>query len=309
MQARGESEATIMAESQKKEELYRLTRFKKEELEKLPAEISGYAKAIGGLPQNHKEVFEKRGWLLPFLFTFDDLLWKRWDYWTTILMKKTIVGSGPIPQIEWCSPHKRGAIETKKMLERCLAHHESNIDKFADWLLWGLASGDNKPQISERLNEHYYREFDLFLVLDNPTDYFSDLLTLETGRGYQSGLGYFPTPPSLTQLLTGLTLFNDNGRGWEEMKRMAVYDPCVGCGATLLPASNYMLRAYAQDISSIAIKLCKIQFYFYAPWYARPGEEVEGFDDDEESMNIIQNHTIVRTKKGRVSEAQLSFLI
>jgi hypothetical protein len=52
---------------------------------------------------------------------------------------------------------------------------------------------------------------------------------------------------------------------------------CVGCAAMLLPASNYFLRGYGQEISGIAVKLCTLQMYFYAPWYARPGE-VSGFD-------------------------------
>ncbi len=65
------------------------------------------------------------------------------------------------------------------MLTNCLQHHEANIDNFAEWLLWGLAGSNNMPPISAKLNEHYYKEFDLFVVLDNPTDYMSHLLFLD----------------------------------------------------------------------------------------------------------------------------------
>jgi hypothetical protein len=84
-----------------KSQLYRLSRFAPEDLVRLPHKISAYAEVIHGMPQLHSEVFKKRGWLLPFLFTYDDLLWGRWQYWTDIHQKGTIIGSGLIPQIEW----------------------------------------------------------------------------------------------------------------------------------------------------------------------------------------------------------------
>jgi hypothetical protein len=69
-------------------DLYRLERFSPERLARLPHELASYAEAINGLPKHHGESLDKRGWLLPFLFTFDDLLWGRWSYWTNILMKE-----------------------------------------------------------------------------------------------------------------------------------------------------------------------------------------------------------------------------
>lgn len=258
-----------------KRSLYRLERFDTQKLLSLQNEISAYAQAINGLPRNHMEVFEKRGWMLPFLFTYDDLLWGRWDYWTKILQKGTIDGSGPIPQIHWSDSHSQGAVATRKMLLNCMNHHEATIDSFANWLLWGLAASEEKLKMSEQLNEHYYRQFDLFLVLDNPTDYMSNLLCDQTGKGYKSGLGYFPTPFNITRMMVEMVHVSDDP---EVMKIQTVCDPCIGCGAMLLPASNYYLRGYGMDISGIAVNLCKIQMYFYAPWYAYPGS-VKGFDD------------------------------
>ncbi|MEK5400206.1 SAM-dependent DNA methyltransferase [Paenibacillus sp. FSL K6-2859] len=287
-----------MSKPQDKKHLYRVDRFSVEQLTRLPHEIAGYAQAIGGLPQHHSEVFEKRGWLLPFLFAYDDLLWGRWRYWTDILEKGTIEGSGPIPQIEWKDTSSHQAEATKKMFAKCLQHYDSNIDTFADWLLWGMAGSIEAPRISESLNEHYYKEFDLFLVLDNPTDYLSHVLCDETGKGYKSGLGYYPTPFNITRMMVEICHGDSDP---EHMKRQSVLDSCVGCGATLLPASNYFLRGYGQDISGIAVKLCTIQFYFYAPWYARPGN-VEGYD------LISQPIQLVLAEPGRkISEGQLAF--
>jgi hypothetical protein len=272
-----------MSKQQDKSHLYRIDRFAPERIERIPHEVAAYAQAIDGLPQHHTEVFEKRGWLLPYLFTYDDLLWGRWQYWTDILQQGTIIGSGPIPQIHWVDTSSRRAEATKKMLANCLQHHEANIDTFADWLLWGLASTTEKPRISEKLNEHYYREFDLFLVLDNPTDYLSYLLCDQTGKGYKSGLGYYPTPFNIAQMMVGIAHGDGDS---EQMKRQTVLDSCVGCGAMLLPASNYFLRGYGQDISSIAVKLCTIQMYWYAPWFARPGQ-VTGFDEVEAPIQLV----------------------
>ncbi|CAM4051266.1 N-6 DNA methylase [Paenibacillus alkaliterrae] len=251
-----------MTKEKDKSHLYRITRFTPERLSRLSHEIAGYAEAIGGMPQSHSEVFDKRGWLLPFLFAYDALLWGRWNYWMDIMQKGTIAGSGPIPQIEWTDFGTTGALATKKMFDNCLSHHETTIDQFSDWLLWGLAGTDEKPRISEKLNEHFYREFDLFLVLDNPTDYLSQVLCDETGKGYKAGLGYYPTPFQVTRMMVEMT-HGDGDK--EEKKQQTVMDSCVGCGAMLLPASNYFLRGYGQDISGIAVKLCKIQMYFYAP--------------------------------------------
>lgn len=266
-----------------KTDFYRLERFELERLTHLPHEMASYAEAINGLPKHHGEALDKRGWLLPFLFTYDDLLWGRWSYWTDILLNGTIEGSGPIPQIKWVDSSGLASQATKNMLSECMNHHEATIDNFADWLLWGLAATLHHPKVSDALNEHYYCHFDLFLILDNPTDYLSYLLCDQTGKGYKAGLGYYPTPFNITQMMVEMT---HGGGDPEVMKRQSVMDPCVGCGAMLLPASNYFLRGYGQDISGIAVKLCTIQMYFYAPWYARPGE-VAGFDMTQPTVSLM----------------------
>ncbi|MDN4106681.1 N-6 DNA methylase [Paenibacillus polymyxa] len=268
-----------------KDNMYRVERFSQDQILQLNQSLANYALGFKGLPQHHKEVFEKKGWLLPFLLAYDDLLWGRWDYWLNIQMKGTISGSGPIPQIDWADNGTFRVEQTKKMLLQCLSHPEATIDNFAEWLLWGLGKTDQRLSISEKLNEHYYKIFDLFLILDNPFDYLSYLLSEHSGHGYKKGIGYFPTPMGITRMMVEMNRGNED---LEVMKRQTVSDPCVGCGAMLLPASNYYLRAYAQDISGIAVKLCIIQMYFYAPWYAKPGKDIAGFDDVEPIKIIIE---------------------
>lgn len=289
-----------MSKSNDKSKLYRMERFSSDQIQKLHKEVQMNALAIGGLPASHAEVSNKRGWLLPFLFGYDDLLWGRWDYWMNILHRGTIAGSADIPQIIWADPSSSPAMATTKMFSQCLDHHDANIDSFADWLLWGLASGESYPNISENLNEHYYRVFDLFLVLDNPTDYLSYLLCEQTGKGYKKGLGYYPTPFNITQLMVQILLPNEEP---EVLKTKTIHDSCIGCGAMLLPASNYFLRGSGQDISGIAVKLCKIQMLFYAPWFARPGE-LEGFDEVTAAIPIV-----LAEPTRRISSGQLAFAL
>lgn len=260
----------------KQHDTYKVNRFTVEQLQKVHQNVGIYSIGIGGLPRSHSETYLKRGWLLPFLFAYDELLWGRWKFWFEIIERRTVRGSGPIPQIIWSDDSDGGVSMTRKMLSNCLDHYDSNIDTFADWLLWGLGSREVDPsRISHKLNEHYYRTFDLFQVLDNPIDYLSTVLCEQTGNGYKGALGYYPTPFNITVLMAQLS-----GTG-EEMKYQTVYDPCVGCGAMLLPMSNLTLRAFAQDISLIAVKLCKIQMFWFCPWYAMPDPGLAGFDHDE----------------------------
>ncbi|PGQ88174.1 hypothetical protein [Priestia megaterium] len=269
---------------QAKEHLYRFEQYHPRELIRMQHTIIQSAEAVGGLPTSHHDALEKRGWMVPFLLGYDEIMTGRWNYWTEIMLKGTIEGSGPIPQIDWSTDHL-AIHQVRKMLFHCMdgVWHESvSPEDFADWLLWGLAGTDQPPKISERVSEHWFKTFDLALVLSHPTDYLSGLLEDLSSKGHRQALGYFSTPPAVTQLMASLVMSNANNpvqpslgtaglsaERLEEMKMQTAYDATVGCGATLLPASNYCLFAAGQDINSVAVKFCLIQFYWYAPWYAK----------------------------------------
>ncbi|WP_067923775.1 hypothetical protein [Alicyclobacillus shizuokensis] len=281
--------------------LYRVERFDPEKLLEMHSTFFECASAMGGAPKNANEVFEKKGWLLPFLLAYDQLLWGRWNWWLDIVAKGTIADSGPIPQIQWADRGSSGVAATHKMLTKCLEDYrwESNIEKFADWLLWGFGARNSPPDISSELNEHYYRMFDLFLVLDNPTDYMSQILCDEMGRGYRGALGYFPTPFHLCVMMTKMLV---GGEDPEALKRKTTCEPSVGCGAMLLPQSNYILRAYAVDMNLVAVKLCKIQMFWYAPWYALMPDGLGGFDPYDPPMKIADNSR-------KVAQGQLELIL
>ncbi|MGM2776497.1 hypothetical protein ACS2QO_28950, partial [Bacillus cereus group sp. Bce015] len=99
-------------------------------------------------------------------------------------------------------------------------------------------------------------------------------------------LGYFPTPFQLSIMMT-YVVYKDinNPLKREEYKQKIVYDPCVGCGSTFLPASNYSLKGFAQDVSRTALDLLKIQCMLYAPWFSFHPEHIQGF----ENKSLISN--------------------
>jgi hypothetical protein len=272
-------------------QLYGIESYSQDQLMKMKESIFKYAEAINGLPKNHMEVLEKGGWLLPFLYGYDDLLWNRWSYWFALIEKGTIQDSSPIPQITWETPGSLGYESTSKMLATCLNHYEAKIDNFAQWLQWGLALTKEKPNVSEKLNEYYYRNFDIFLLQKYPSDYMSHVLCEATGKGYKSGIGYFPTPFSVFSLLiTQMTYKELNSPiAREQYKKQTVYDGCVGCGSLFLPASNYSLRGYAQDINKTALDLLKIQCMLYAPWFAFPFD-LKGFSEEQVEVRPASNN-------------------
>lgn len=258
---------------EKMQKQYALERFSREQLLRVNRTVLHEAKAIDGLPKDAHQVYEKKGWLLPFLLAYDDLLWGRWAYWTDLLLTGNIKGSGPIPQIVL---HGHPSHQAKKMLDKCMQYDSYTshltIDYFADWLLWGLGKGE-KLTVPEKANDHFYKHFDLFLVLDHPTDYMSALLAEQAGRGYQDAKGYYPTPFSVSLLMNHVVFSSTDPVQLELYKRQKVSDICVGCGSLFLPASNFTFRGYGQDISLIAIKLTTIQCFWYAPWFAMPAPE------------------------------------
>lgn len=220
-----------------------------------------------------KEITEKmdRGWLRPFLFAQDALLTGRWLYWTEIKSKGHIRDAGPIPQINFIS-HGSGeyvagshGIEIgRKMLKKMAGYSIGSAERFIDWFLWALGDPQitDRPRLDSGEERFFYENFDLAVLMANPTDYFSSFASDEMR---QSGLaGYFPTPLNICILMTQMQMGVTNGVCPANNK--TVMDPCVGAGAMLLPASNYSLRLYGSDINLTMIKLTRLHMWLFAPW-------------------------------------------
>jgi N-6 DNA Methylase len=231
----------------------------------------------------------KHGWLLPYVLTADQFLWRRWEHWFDTTRARKIIS--PIPQIQW-QRNQSGF----KMLDHCLSQITrygdwrgwgswSVFDYFLDWLLFGF--GDRtQPELPDEKEEYsgasnrLYQVFNLETLLAYPHDYFGDILA-ENRFGRESG--FFPTPMDVAQLLAEMTF------GGEDARTKTVCDPCVGTGRLLLAASNHSYRLYGTDINTTVIKACLVNGYLYAPWLVKPFSFFDAHDKPAQSIKLKQN--------------------
>jgi len=212
--------------------------------------------------------FEERtckGWLLPYLVDIDSIFTGRWDYWLDILQRKTL-DDKKIPKIIFLdSPNNETMTHLRKCLEAYCCH-SVRLPDFLEWLLWGFGESKERARIDDKVNEHWYRTFNLGLLLKYPHDYLGELLAdSKSGRTYWNNPnGFFATPHAVVEMMTRITFDNGDNRS------KTVDDCCVGTGRMLLHASNYSLRLYGQDIDRTCIMACKINGYLYAPWLVKP---------------------------------------
>jgi type I restriction-modification system DNA methylase subunit len=215
--------------------------------------------------------FEERtckGWLIPYLVDLDLMFNKRWDYWLRTLEAGELLGE-PIPQIDFTQPANNEAV---KMLNNCLTNYviitnSISLNDFLKWLLWGFSAIEEKSNINEKVNEYWYRTFNLGLLLKYPYDYLADVVGNKKLGSFNNTSAFFSTPAPLCNLMSSI-LFEGSKK---DNRGLSVLDPCVGTGSILLSASNYSLNLYAQDIDLTCVMACKINGYLYMPWLVKPG--------------------------------------
>lgn len=244
--------------------------FSQEKLDGMLRRQVFYASNMGGVPRNHTETFEKKGWLLPYLFSTEYLFWGRYDYWHHILDGvRTIEESGPIPQITWCADL---AIirNVQSMLSDLINYgfrYGCTLDDFAEWLLFSFDATEKHPDIPVEVNERWYRTFDIGLLLRYPHDYMTWLLVEWNSKDVQEEREVSAEVPDFNKLTKQIAQEME-GKDPEMLKRMEFFEEEVGCGTSLLPYSNYTLFAEGGVADPLAAKLNKIQRIIYAPWFA-----------------------------------------
>jgi hypothetical protein len=216
------------------------------------------------------------GFLLPDLLANDTRLYGRWDY----LAKAWEAGQlsdAPLPRVPFSTTPDKA---TWHMLTRCLdaiPNHGTGgwqgwsssayFHYFLEWLLYGLhhygqPNAPPEPSGCEGASDRLYKVLDLALWQANPYDYFGDLLA---ENAYGKRQGFFPTPHSVSELMTCMTISGD-----ADARTQTVCDPCVGTGRMLLHASNHSLRLYGQDIDPLMCQATLINGFLFMPWLVRP---------------------------------------
>jgi hypothetical protein len=213
-----------------------------------------------------------KGWLLPYLLDLDLMFWRRWDYWLETLEAGKLLDR-PIPRLHILSGVEEGK-EARQMLMTCLEHqrayaHGITLVDFLEWLLWGFGDPDQteRPRkVREDLNEFWYRNFNLGLLLKYPKDYFGDIYADERSPMSKQRSGFFPTPETVCECMVRMAFGGEK----RDTRSMSVCEPCVGTGRMLMHASNYSLNLWGADIDYGCVLACKVNGYLYMPWLVRP---------------------------------------
>lgn len=209
----------------------------------------------------------KRGWLTPYLLGVDERTTQRWGFWADSVYSGQLVFKDkkhPIPQLYFSNPSPEGMKMLNKLVSSAHAYGISRpVETLMEWILWGLHSDmiTKAPNINARLNETWYKNFNLWPLMQHPGDYWGQLLA---EQGNKVGPGWFPTPIGIT------TMMNEMVMGGERLPWQGMNEPCAGTGIMIMPASNHTINIQAQDISLTALKGLMINSYLYIPWLVRP---------------------------------------
>ena len=120
-----------------------------------------------------KSTIENPGWLIPYLLALDSIYYRRWEYWMRAILRDEIPDE-PIPMIRFEDAHAFQEKQVRKNLESCIDYAErygsASLENFVDWLLWGLGYKNNLqfPLIGEKVDDHWYRTFNLGLFYLEP---------------------------------------------------------------------------------------------------------------------------------------------
>ncbi|MCB9059048.1 MAG: SAM-dependent DNA methyltransferase [Calditrichae bacterium] len=230
-----------------------------------------------------KNTRDKKGWLLPYLLALDDMFFKRWNYWLETCISNTIPEQA-IPYIPFKPAVSYPKREVFKNIIKCLDYERytsSSLEHFVDWLLWGFNQGEHFPAISGKVDDFWYRTFNLGLFYSEPADHWPDIY-LEV-KGSKNSNGFFPTPATVVEMMVRMTM-GDSPQ--HHHKHKSVLDPCCGTGVMLLYASNYSLNLYGQDISLLLTKIATINAFIYIPWMVYKPKHLTIFNKGIENIEL-----------------------
>ena len=234
-----------------------------------------------------KATKHRPGWLIPYLTALDHMYYKRWDYWLQAV-KDDKIPREPIPYIHFRAPYCYDKRQVQKNLKKCLdyANHYSSrpLDEFIDWILWGFNHRRDLtfPAIDERIDDYWYRTFNLGLFYEEPADHFADIACESYVGKYH---GYFPTPPQVVEMMVHM---NFGDEPLHDHKQLSVCDPCFGTGVMLLYASNYSLNLWGVDINHLLTKIAIVNAYIYVPWLVHRPRHLTMFDNVDSRESIVE---------------------
>jgi len=248
---------------------------------------------------------DNKGWLLPYLLKLDEMYFGRWEYWFKIIESDKIL-KGPIPQIPFKAAEEYSERLVQKNIKECLDRGARELSHslglFVDWIMWGLGRGEEFPLVSAKLDDFWYRTFNLGLFYKEPADHWGMIAMESVGKS--NGHGFFPTPASVVKMMTQMTFA---GQSPEKQKRASMMDPCCGTGIMFLYASNHTLNIQGNDISPLLVKMAKLHAFIYIPWLAYRPNGLTIFDrreDDLQTIDLSAQHSVESDGHGGLSVSE-----
>jgi len=238
----------------------------------------------------------------------------RWSYWLWTINYNRLYHE-PIPQIDFMTrPHKSDERAVQNWLQHAVRRHYAWYDDawiwLVKWLLFGFGyTGNGVEREIERLpddlKDQWYRQVNLANLLNSPCDWSAFVLQggLQADKSKRSpwsrSTGFFSTPIHICQMMTDMTMQAGNKKPWHDQRLETVLDPCVGTGSMLLPASNYSLRLYGQDIVNDLVLCCILNGYLFMPWLVLMPEETAAMLEDQyktmQRLNVMHNMMVRET--------------
>ncbi|MED4728320.1 N-6 DNA methylase [Aneurinibacillus migulanus] len=216
------------------------------------------------------------GWMRGTALQVETLVNGRWFYWLNLNAKADYSGE-PVPEIN-LGNDILGSVGYK-MLEKCVnicKQEGYGIEHFLEFIGYalGIAWYSKKPDISNRLWNRLYETFYLDVLLIEPKDYFSYLLSM---NGYSGWLEFYPTPSHVSSMMVKLLGQDD--------PTLSTYEPTCGVGSILLQSNS--LIPVGTDLNTHLIGVACIQAFMYMPWLIYTPRPILGlhFSKKEKRMN------------------------
>ena len=244
----------------------------------------------------------KPGWLFHHLYSYDSILYGRWEYWQNLQLvsqdkyhllqdkdpdkrlvniQEHILPKEPIPEMSFGDRCNTSQDKGVQMIQLCLdkmltkggyINLMTRIEYLLDWLLFAFGHPSpwfrqlpKEPHSCDGCSMVLYQLFNLFHLLYQPKDYWGNLIADAKSKGSQKHTGYFPTPNTLANAI-GQMLFSNN----QDTRLQMGYEPAIGTGVMTLEPSNKVLCMNGTDVDKVLLKATLVNWYMYCPWFAIP---------------------------------------
>lgn len=246
------------------------------------------------------------GWMRPYLFTYEGLLWGRWNYWRDIIANESLPDE-PIPQIDFsCGDDGDGEWSLGvEILEKCLKLIPRNgkwrtsndsiyLEYFLDWILFGLGCTRSpelpvEPEGCKGASARLYQFFPLQVFLIFPWDYWGHIFA-RTKSWERNGLS--PMPHEKAKSNANIPII----RHKIDKRLYKIYDSWAGTGRQLLYLSNRTLLCLYTETDRLMAKALTINLFLYAPWIVSPLSLLNDLAE-QDIIDPVKQDTIDSTKR------------